>query len=128
MVLARHTPLCAQAPTQPLTVIHQAPRKPGPGKPPLLVLLHGHGADEKDLLPMVLRLDPRLAIASVRAPFRIREGSYSWMNGNSETDLENARLMVLECIDHVVWSTGADADRVYVAGFSQGAMLALAIA
>ena len=28
---------------QPLTVVHQAPRKPAPGKPPLLVLLHGVG-------------------------------------------------------------------------------------
>jgi phospholipase/carboxylesterase len=116
------------ADAQPLVVIHQAPRKPGPGKPPLLVLLHGHGADEHDLLPMVLRLDPRLAIASVRAPIRIREGSYSWMNGNSDADLDEARRAVLESIDHVVSSTGADAGRVYVAGFSQGAMLALALA
>ena len=112
----------------PLTVIHQAPRKPGPGKPPLLVLLHGHGADEKDLLPMVVRLDPRLAIASLRAPFRIREGSYSWLNGNTEADLDDARRTVLECIDQIVTTTNADAGRVYVAGFSQGAMLALAIA
>jgi phospholipase/carboxylesterase len=119
-------PLGAAA--QPLTVIHQAPRKPGPGKPPLLVLLHGHGADEKDLLPMVTRLDPRLAIASLRAPIRIREGSYSWMNGNTEADVDAARRAVLECIDQIVSTTGADADRVYVAGFSQGAMLTLAIA
>jgi phospholipase/carboxylesterase len=113
---------------QPLTFIQQAPRKPGPGKPPLLVLLHGHGADEKDLLPMAVRLDPRLAIASIRAPIRIREGSYSWMNGNTEADVDEARRAVLQCIDQVVTSTGADADRVYLAGFSQGAMLALSIA
>jgi phospholipase/carboxylesterase len=117
-----------EAAPQPLTVIHQAPRKPGPGKPPLLVLLHGYGADEKDLLPMVVRLDPRLAIASLRAPVRIREGSYSWLNGNSEADLDEARRTVLECIDQTVTAANADADRVYVAGFSQGAMLALAIA
>ncbi len=121
-----HTQLRVEA--QPLTVIHQAPRKPDPGKPPLLVLLHGHGADEKDLLPMVARLDPRLAIASLRAPFRIREGSYSWLNGNTEADLDDARRAVLECIDQVVTATNADAGRVYVAGFSQGAMLALALA
>jgi phospholipase/carboxylesterase len=117
-----------EAAPQPLTVFHQAPRKPGPGKPPLLVLLHGYGADEKDLLPMVVRLDPRLAIASLRAPVRIREGSYSWLNGNSEADLDEARRTVLECIDQTVTAANADADRVYVAGFSQGAMLALAIA
>ena len=113
---------------QPLTVIQQAPRKPGPGKPPLLVLLHGYGADEKDLLPVVVRLDPRLAVASLRAPIQIREGSYSWLGGNSEADLENARRTVLESIDQIVTAGNADAGRVYVAGFSQGAMLALAIA
>jgi phospholipase/carboxylesterase len=123
-----NTPLRVEAAPQPLTVIHQTPRKPGPGKPPLLVLLHGYGADEKDLLPMVVRLDPRLAIASLRAPIRIRDGSYSWLDGNTEADLDNARRTVLECIDQIVTATNADAGRVYVAGFSQGAMLALAIA
>ena len=120
--------LRVDAAPEPLTVIHQAPRKPGPGKPPLLVLLHGFGADEKDLLPMVVRLDPRLAIASLRAPIRIREGSYSWLSGNSEADLDYARRTVLESIDQIVTSADADGSRVYVAGFSQGAMLALAIA
>ena len=122
------TQLRVDAAPPPLTVIHRAPRKPGPGKPPLLVLLHGHGADEKDLLPMIVRLDPRLAIASLRAPFQIRDGSYSWLNGNTEADLDDARRTVLECIDQIVTTTNADAGRVYVAGFSQGAMLALAIA
>jgi phospholipase/carboxylesterase len=36
--------------------------------------------------------------------------------------------MVIECIDQVADSTGADRGRVYLAGFSQGAMLTLAIA
>jgi phospholipase/carboxylesterase len=128
VIAGGQTPLQVEAQAQQLTVIHQAPRKPGPGKPPLLVLLHGHGADEKDLLPMVARLDPRLAIASLRAPIQIRQGGYSWLSGNTEADLDDARRAVLECIDQIVITTDADADRVYVAGFSQGAMLALAIA
>ena len=112
-----------------LVVIHQAPRRPEPGrKPPMLVLLHGLGANEKDLLPMAARLDPRLAIASPRAPFEVRAGSYSWMNGNSEDALQTARRTVLECIDQVAAAAGADRDRVYLAGVSQGAMLTLAIA
>ena len=127
-VAAVNTQPRVEAAPEPLTVIHRAPRKPGPGKPPLLVLLHGFGADEKDLLPMVARLDPRLAIASPRAPIRIREGSYSWMNGNTEADLDEARRTVLECIEQIVAAGHADAGRVYVAGFSQGAMLALALA
>src|ERR1044072_7394308 len=116
------------APAQPLTVVHQAPRKPAPGKPPMLVLLHGFGANEQDLLPIAARLDPRLAGASLRGPYQIRPGSYSWVNGNSAGELDNARRMVIECIDQVADSTGADRGRVYLAGFSQGAMLTLAIA
>ena len=118
-----------EAAPPPLTVIHQAPRKPGPGKPPLLVLLHGFGADENDLMPLAVRLDPRLAIASLRAPIRRPAGGYSWMNSNSsDADLDAAKRMVLECVDQVAIATGADRDRVYLAGFSQGAMLTLAIA
>ena len=116
------------AAAQPLTVVHQAPRKPAPGKPPMLVLLHGFGANEQDLLPMAARLDPRLAVASLRGPYQIRPGSYSWVNGNTADELDKARRMVIECIDQVVDSTGADRGRVYLAGFSQGAMLTLAIA
>ena len=66
-----------RAVAQPLTVVHQPPRKPAPGKPPLLVLLHGFGANEQDLLPMAARLDRRLAVASLRGPHEIRPGSYS---------------------------------------------------
>jgi len=113
----------------PLTVIHRAPRKPEPGKkPPLLVLLHGHGANERDLLPMIARLDPRLAVASPRAPFQIGSDSFSWTNGNNGADIDAARQTVLTCIEQVVETTGADRSRVYLAGFSQGAMLTLAIA
>lgn len=118
----------ADAAAQPLTVAHRPPRKPAPGKPPLLVLLHGFGASEQDLLPMAARLDPRLAVASLRGPYQIRPGAYSWVNGNSAEELDNARRLVIECIDQVADSLGADRGRVYLAGFSQGAMLTLAIA
>src|SRR5215470_3634672 len=89
-----HHPVDAAA--QPLTVVHQPPRKPAPGKPPMLVLLHGFGANEQDLLPMAARLDPRLAVASLRGPYQIRPGSYSWMNGNTADELDGARRAVLE--------------------------------
>ena len=113
---------------QPLTVVHRAPRKPSPGKPPLLVLLHGYGANEQDLLPVAAQLDPHLAVASLRGPYQIRPGGYSWVNGNTADELDTARRKVIECIDQVADSTGADRGRVYLAGFSQGAMLTLAIA
>src|ERR1051325_4712280 len=82
------------ATAQPLTVVSQAPRKPSPGKPPLLVLLHGFGANERDLLPMAARLDPRLAVISLRGPYEVRSGGYSWTNGNTADSLDDARRLV----------------------------------
>ena len=55
---------------------------------------------------MAARLDPRLAVASLRGPYQIRPGSYSWVNGNTADELDNARRMVIECIDQVADSTG----------------------
>ena len=121
-----YRPVVAAVP--PLTIVQQPPRKPAPGKPPMLVLLHGFGANEQDLLPMAARLDGRLAVASIRGPYQIRPGSYAWVNGNTADELDNARRMVIECIDQAADSMGADRGRVYLAGFSQGAMLTLAVA
>jgi phospholipase/carboxylesterase len=118
----------SRAAAQPLTVVQKAPRKATTGKPPLLVLLHGFGANEQDLLPIAAHVDPRLAVASLRGPYEIRPGGYSWMNGNSRDELDNARRIVIACIDRVADSMGADRNRVYLAGFSQGATLTLAIA
>src|SRR6185437_8113409 len=46
--------------------------------PPLLVLLHGLGADEHDLLGLASGLDPRLHVLSLRAPHETTSGGYAW--------------------------------------------------
>jgi len=43
------------------------PRRPTPGRPPGLFLLHGRGADEDDLLGFAEYFDDRLVIVSPRA-------------------------------------------------------------
>ena len=118
----------AETPPASLTFIQQAPRQASPRKPPLLVLLHGYGADERDLLSLVSQLDPRLAIASPRAPIAVGDGGYAWFwGGDNAVDLEDARRSVLLFLDRAVEALSADPRRVYIAGFSQGAMLTLAI-
>ena len=42
------------------------------GRPPLIVMLHGRGADEHDLFELAPAFDPAYAIASVRAPIAVR--------------------------------------------------------
>src|SRR5437879_11872499 len=54
-----------------------------PGKPGLertLVLLHGFGADEHDLLPIGHELDPRLRVVSLQAPIALDFGGRAWFN------------------------------------------------
>src|SRR5438128_6080142 len=45
-----------------------------------LVLLHGYGADEHDLLPIAHELDPRLRAVSLQAPLSLGGGMRAWFN------------------------------------------------
>ncbi len=49
--------------------VELAPREPGLER--TLVLLHGYGADENDLLPVAHEIDPRLRAVSLRGPLSL---------------------------------------------------------
>ena len=62
-----------------LSLVHEvlAPeRRAGSGKP-ALIMLHGRGADERDLLALAANFDRRLLTISVRAPYVLGPG-YHW--------------------------------------------------
>ena len=60
---------------------HAAPPKSGLNeKPPLLLLLHGYGANEDDLFSLAPYLDERFLIVSARAPVNLRGMGYAWFN------------------------------------------------
>jgi phospholipase/carboxylesterase len=48
---------------------------PSNGPAPLLMLLHGVGSNEHDLLGLAPSLDPRFTIVSARAPIVLGQGS-----------------------------------------------------
>ena len=52
-----------------LNAIELPPRAPGLSR--TLVLLHGYGADERDLLPIAHELDPRLRAISLQGPIAL---------------------------------------------------------
>ena len=54
------------------------PEADSSGPHPALILLHGMGADEEDLIGLVPELDDRLMVLSVRAPFPFPSGGYTW--------------------------------------------------
>lgn len=111
------------------------PAVPSP-RPPLLVLLHGIGADELDLLPVADALDPRLLTVSLRAPYEAEPMGYAWYALDWRTTPPTPRLDQAQAsrerlagyLPELVEDSGADPDRVFLFGFSQGAAMALAVA
>jgi phospholipase/carboxylesterase len=111
-------------------------RRPTPGgSPPLLVLLHGIGADENDLFSLASRLDPRFTVVSLRAPRAYHVG-FSWFDiawqrdGSVVPNVSQAREALAELVrwlEAAPARLGADPKRVYLLGFSQGAMMSLGV-
>lgn len=119
-----------------LTHLVREPGRRGQSPPPLLMLLHGIGSNEEDLFGLAPYLDERFLIVSVRAPVVLGAGSYGWFNieftpQGMKADIEQARrsLELLPVfLDELVKTYGVDEKCVYLAGFSQGAMMSLALA
>lgn len=104
-------------------------------KPPLLVLLHGKGANEEDLFALAQHFDPRFTVLSLRAPHEMAPGYYRWYerteteDGRSvfdDAEVEASRLFLLQAINDVSMALGTDPRQIYLFGFSQGATMALA--
>src|SRR5215470_9456026 len=120
------------------SLFHQvAPPKGGlESKPPLLLLLHGYGGNEDDLFSLAPYLDGRFMIVSARAPIMLQPMSYAWFNlgftpqgvvVNLE-EVESSRRTIQKFIGEIVEAYDCDPKSVYLMGFSQGAMLSLAVA
>jgi len=118
-----------------LVSVAREPRVPS-ARPPLLVLLHGIGADELDLLPVADALDPRLLVVSVRAPYEAQPmGSawyaLDWSASPPAPDLDQAersREALVAFLPELATRVAADAARTFLFGFSQGATMALSVA
>jgi phospholipase/carboxylesterase len=100
------------------------------------LLLHGVGSNEEDLFGLEGSFDPRWLVISARAPLTLRPGSYAWFQVQFGADgplanavqAEASRKIVVQFVGWAVAEYGADANRVLVAGFSQGAIMAASLA
>lgn len=114
-----------------LNAIELPPRAPGLSR--TLVLLHGYGADERDLLPIAHELDPRLRAVSLQGPIALSGPMRAWFNlsqdaqGRISFDPEEARAAVQAAIG-AVEEIAKDSPRPLLLGFSQGAGIALGVA
>lgn len=108
-------------------------------RPPLLLLLHGVGANERQMTAIAPAFDPRLVVVSARSPIALGRGpsgkeAFAWFHvtftaDGPSIDREEAAVgwaHVTHFADEAVDAYGADPARVFVAGFSQGGIMALA--
>ena len=117
-----------------LTHIVHPPRASVDGPCPALIMLHGRGADEHDLFGLAPYLDPRLLIVSARAPFPFPYGGgYAWYDV-IEVGAPHSRMFaesyehLRRFLDEVVAGYPVDARRVFLFGFSMGAVMSHALA
>lgn len=104
---------------------------------PAVVLIHGRGTNERDLLPIGAQLPSELHVLSVRAPQRMNgPNSYTWydldLSGGglhaSQPDPEGFRRsldLLSEFLDSAIEEYDLDPDRIGLLGFSQGAIMSL---
>jgi phospholipase/carboxylesterase len=121
-----------------MTTVHtieRPPQTPQEEAPPLLLLLHGFGSNEHDLMGLSPYLDKRLHIVSARAIFDVGFG-FGWyylygVPGNLISD-DATRAKSLEVLTKFIGDLpgrlGTNPRRLYLLGFSQGAVMSLNLA
>lgn len=103
---------------------------------PAVVLVHGRGTNERDLLPIAAELPDELHVLSIRAPDRL-QGGYTWYELDlsagglhaSQPDRNEFRRSLDMLHEFVEWATeeyAIDPDRTGLLGFSQGSIMSLA--
>lgn len=119
----------------PLFARVRPPLEQSEGEPPLILLLHGVGSNEEDLFPVAARMSPNAVVASLRGPLVRGHHAYAWFTvrftpTGAEIDaeeLEASRARVAEFVRAAVERYAADPERVYLVGFSQGAIMSLTL-
>lgn len=118
----------------PLEHVSVAPESPD-GRPPAVMLLHGRGAQERDLLPVADALPGDMHVVAFRAPTPLGPG-FTWyeldLSGGglhasqpNMDDFAESLAALTESIDLAIDRYDLDPDRIGLLGFSQGAILAM---
>ncbi|MGH8389919.1 MAG: alpha/beta hydrolase [Pseudomonas sp.] len=102
---------------------------------PLVVFLHGYGSNEQDLFDIKDELPAPYTYLSVRAPMVMGEGGYQWFRKkgegayNGETDdLKSSGQLLQEFIAQAAQKYHTQPDKVFLIGFSQGAIMSYEVA
>ncbi len=109
--------------------------RPARGEPDgALVLLHGRGTDEFDLLPLLDELDPerRLVGVTPRAPLELSPGGYHWYVsravGHPDPDtFHRTYALLARWLDSLPDALRVPWSRTVLGGFSMGAVMSYAL-
>lgn len=107
------------------------PKNPTDGQTPAIIVLHGYGANELDLIPVATAASDRHKVISLRAPIELPWGGYAWYHLEQSiqglrADLESrlrSETLVMEALPTLIEQEGLDADRIVLMGFSQGSAM-----
>ncbi len=121
-----------------MDLVHTIFEPSGPGPHPTLLTLHGWGASAMDLLPLAPMLaDGRFLVLCPQGPMRFPvapgQDGFGWfpISGGGPTDLDAAARAVdalRRFLDEAVRRYPVDPDRLGLLGFSQGGVMAYALA
>ena len=105
--------------------------RPAAGEPEgLLVLIHGRGADERDLYPLLDRLDPerRLLGVTPRGPLALPPGGAHWYVVHEIGYPDPATFQpTFAALSEWLDGLGFEPERTVIGGFSQGAVMTYAL-
>lgn len=98
---------------------------------PLLVMLHGYGSNEKNLMGLAPALDARLRVVSVRAPLVLAPEMYGWFPieftaTGIEVDREAASQVAdrfAEFLQKLIETLQPTGEKAFLMGFSQGSVM-----
>lgn len=104
-------------------------------KAPVLVFLHGYGSNEADLFQFAEHIPASYHVVSIRAPYQLQESSYAWYELKfeqgkpiiNEVQSLQSRLLLIDFLKKLPALIHADASRIYLCGFSQGAIMSYSV-
>lgn len=120
--------------TLPLTYLERPAQVVAGQQTWLLVLMHGVGSNEQDLFGLAPYVPPQFHVLSLRAPFAMGMGAYAWFQFTVDADgtrhinvpqEQQARILVQQTVEAAASQLGIPPERIVLAGFSQGGIMAL---
>ncbi len=123
--------------TKDLSVVHLIrPPKTNAKEAPLFLLIHGYGADEKDLFGFAKNIPDEFCVISIQGTFKSPFGGYAWyeLNFSNLEKISNipqaieSKEKVINFIDEAIQAYSIDKNRIWLCGFSQGCVLSYALA